>query len=97
MHIIDPEGFILHHPHLQGTQPKHTGRIVVVGPYDKWAGDGWQKLKGIGLFAYVCCDYLGKTLGFFIVPSDRNEDVLEYLYLRIVLEGITSSLCPRNI
>src|SRR6201999_4529190 len=84
MHELDPEGFNHRNPHFRITTKKHHGQIRVDGPNDKWAADGFEKLKGIGFGIYGIRDYWGKILGYWVVPNARDELITEYLYLTVV-------------
>jgi hypothetical protein len=58
-----------------------------LGPHERWAGDGHDKLYKIGfpLWAMVD-DSTAKILGAWIVPSNRLGEIIAYLFLCLVEE-----------
>ena len=60
--------------------PKHP-----LGPNERWASDGHDKTKAIGFPIYAFLDdATSKYLGVYIVPDNRNADIVTYCYLDVV-------------
>jgi hypothetical protein len=56
-----------------------------IGPNERWAADGHDKLIKIGfpIYAFVD-DATGKILDVYVVPDNRNVNIVAYLYLDVV-------------
>jgi len=62
--------------------PKHSQAI---GPNERWASDGHDKTKTIGFPIYAFLDdATSKCLGVYVVPDNRNADIVTYCYLDTV-------------
>jgi hypothetical protein len=60
--------------------PKHP-----IGPNERWASDGHDKTKAIGFPIYAFLDdATSKYLGVYVVPDNRNADIVTYCYLDTV-------------
>lgn len=82
MHVHAPEGFELREPTAKKIQraPKFP-----IGPHERWAGDGHDKLYKIGFPIWaVVDDATGKWLDAWIVPSNRMGNIVAYLYLSLI-------------
>jgi hypothetical protein len=82
MHNHTPDGFQLRQPCAKKILrfPKHP-----IGPNERWAADGHDKLKSIGFHFYAFLDdATGKFLGLYVVPDNRIADVVVYCYLDLV-------------
>jgi hypothetical protein len=56
-----------------------------IGPNERWAGDGHDKLKEIGFPLYAFLDdATGKFLGLYVLPNNRDVDAVAYCYLDVV-------------
>jgi hypothetical protein len=82
MHKHNPAGFEIRQPYAKKILrfPKHP-----IGPNERWAADGHDKLNQIGypIYAFVD-DATSKILGLYIVPDNRNVDIVAYCYLDVV-------------
>jgi hypothetical protein len=87
MKEVNPDGFIQRDPKNKGKRKQHIGRVLTAGPHDKWAGDGHEKLKAIGFPIYGIRDYWGKIHTICVVPNDRNEHIVDYVYLFTVAKN----------
>lgn len=83
MKSLAPEGFVIRHPNTK-TNRIHRGKVVSIGPNEKWAVDGHEKLAFMGYEIYGIRDYWGKIHDYAVVPNARNEQAVEFLYLRLV-------------
>jgi hypothetical protein len=82
MHVHDREGFELREP-----TAKKVFRVpkVPIGIHERWAGDGHDKLYKIGFPIWgVVDDATGKWLGAWVVPSNRMNYIVAYLFLCLV-------------
>lgn len=82
MHDEDPDGFVKRHP-----AAKKIPRVPLTsaGPNDEWAGDGHDKLNGIGIGIYGIRDKAsGYWLGLWATPTNRDGKIVAYLYLSLV-------------
>ena len=82
MHIHDEEGFALRDP-----SSKKILRVKKnsIGIHERWAGDGHDKLYGIGFPIWaVVDDATGKWLDAWVVPSNRMGHIIGYLFLCLV-------------
>ena len=60
--------------------PKHP-----IGPNERWASDGHDKTKAIGFPIYAFLDdATSKYLGVYVVPDNRNANIVTYCYLDVV-------------
>jgi hypothetical protein len=72
MHRHNPDGFQQRQPYAKKTTrfPKHP-----IGPNERWAADGHDKLKQIGFPIYaILDDATSKYLGLYVVPDNRNRN-----------------------
>ena len=79
MHTHDPDGFKKQHP-----SAKKIFRVpkVPIGIHERWAGDGHDKLYKIGFPIWaIVDDATGKWLGAWVVPSNRLNVIVVYLFL----------------
>jgi hypothetical protein len=86
MHTHDREEFDLHEP-----TAKRLFRVpkVPIGIHKRWAGDGHDKLYEIGFPIWaVVDDATSKWLDAWVVPSNRLNEIISYLFLCLV-EKIT--------
>jgi hypothetical protein len=84
MHLHHSEGFVLREPSAK--KVKH-GVLTSLGPYHKWSADGHDKLTQIGFPVYGTRDkWLGKWLGLWVLPNNRYQASIAYLYLSLVAE-----------
>ncbi|KZS87929.1 hypothetical protein SISNIDRAFT_418873 [Sistotremastrum niveocremeum HHB9708] len=86
MKAIHPEGFILRHPDFRTTKI-HNGKVITIGPGERWGVDGHEKLTLIGFSIYGIRDAWGKILRFQVVPNARNEQIVDYVFLLTVQEA----------
>jgi hypothetical protein len=60
--------------------PKHP-----LGPNERWASDGHNKTKAIGFPIYAFLDdATSKYLGVYIVPDNRNANIVTFCFLDVV-------------
>lgn len=84
MHDFCPEGYIQRHP-CHAKMPRIP--LVSLGPNDEWSADGHDKLKKIGIAIYGFRDKAtGYWLSLRVVPNNRLNIVITYLYLSLVEE-----------
>ena len=84
MHEFCPEGFERRHPKATKI---HRIPLMSLGPNDEWSGDGHDKLCKIGMAIYGIHDKAsGMWLGLWVVPNNRLNIVVAYLYLSLVEE-----------
>ena len=84
MHEFCPEGFQRRHPKATKI---HRVPLTSLGPNDEWSGDGHDKLCKIGMAIYGIRDKAsGMWLGLWVVPNNRLNVVVAYLYLSLVEE-----------
>jgi len=79
MHAHDAEGFEKRKP-----DAKKIFRVpkVPIGIHDRWAADGHDKLYKIGFPVWaIIDDATGKWLGAWVVPSNRLNVIIGYLFL----------------
>ncbi|CAK5276431.1 unnamed protein product [Mycena citricolor] len=79
MHLHDPDGFSGRNPTAKRIyrSPKYP-----IGINHKWSSDGHDKLYSIGYPIYaIVDDATGKTLGAWVLPSNRQQDIILYVYL----------------
>jgi hypothetical protein len=87
MHEVAPDAFNHRNPAIRKLHTvRHDGRIEVDGPGHKWAGDGHEKLAGLGFEIYGFVDYWGGVLDYALVPNARDEDVVDYCFLMTALK-----------
>jgi hypothetical protein len=84
MHEFCPEGYLRHNP-------RHAKIVctplVSLGPNDEWSADGHDKLMKIGIAVYGFRDKAsGYWLSLRVVPNNRLNLVITYLYLSLVEE-----------
>ena len=92
MRLYQPEGFAARAP---GADKVKRVELHPIGKHEWWASDGHDKLNGINGSIYSFVDYAtGKRLGQWVVPSNREGDMVAYLYLTLVIEygGMTFAL-----
>jgi hypothetical protein len=83
MDALDPEGSALRQPDAKKV---HRGVLVSLGPHHEWSCDGHDKLSQIGFPIWGIRDkWSGKWLGLWVVPSNRFNTVIAYLYLSLVV------------
>lgn len=84
MHDFCPEGFLRRHPrHAKIVRTPLTS----LGPNDEWAADGHDKLGSIGIAVYGFRDKAsGYWLSLRVVPNNRLNTIIMYLYLSLVEE-----------
>jgi hypothetical protein len=70
--------------------PKHP-----IGPNEHWAADGHDKTKAIGfpIYAFVD-DTTSKFMGVYVVPDNRDADIVTYCYLDVVENAGGTSPIP---
>jgi hypothetical protein len=84
MHEYCMEGFQCRHP--EACKVVHVP-LTSLGPNDEWSGDGHDKLKKIGMAVYGIRDKAsGKWLSLKIMPNNRLNIAVAYLYLCLVEE-----------
>jgi hypothetical protein len=84
MHAHEPEGFEKRDP-----TAKKIFRVpkVPIGIHERWAGDGHDKLYKIGFPIWaIVDDATGKWLGAWVVPSNRLNVIVAYLFLCVAEE-----------
>lgn len=82
MHLHFPDDFAHRDP-----TSKKIRRVskAPLGIHERWAGDGHDKLYGIGFPIWaVVDDATGKWLGAWVVPSNRMANVIAHLHLCLV-------------
>ncbi|KAF8580104.1 hypothetical protein K439DRAFT_1648289 [Ramaria rubella] len=77
MKLQDPEGFELHELNAKKV---NCCPLVSVGIHEEWSGDGHDKLSKIGF------PWSGKRLGLWVIPNNRLNTAVAYLYLILVEE-----------
>jgi len=84
MHEFCPEGYVKRHPlHAKVKRSPLTS----LGPNDEWSANGHDKLMKIGIAVYGFRDKAsGKWLSLRVVPNNRLNVVIAYLYLSLVEE-----------
>ena len=82
MHKHDSEGFKRRDPTAKKI---HRLPKVPIGIHERWAGDGHDKLYGIGFPIWaVVDDATGRWLDGWVVPSNRMGAIIGYLFLCLV-------------
>lgn len=84
MQLHDPEGMKARDPHSKKIprSSKHP-----IGIHERWAGDGHDKLYGIGFPIWgVVDDATGKWLRAWVLPSNRLGMIIAYCFLCLVEE-----------
>ncbi|EFI28278.1 hypothetical protein CC1G_14303 [Coprinopsis cinerea okayama7 len=82
MHIHDPEGFVYRSPNSKRI---YRFKKVPVGIHERWAADGHDKLSRIGFPVYAFVDdATGRWLAAWVVPNNRLNNVIGYLFLLLV-------------
>ncbi len=82
MHVHDPEGFSQREPTSKKIRrfPKYP-----VGIHERWSADGHDKLYKIGFPIYgIVDDATGKSLGAWVLPSNRLGFLIAYCFLCVV-------------
>lgn len=84
MHEFCPEGYLRRHPcHSKTVRTP----LVSLGPNDEWSADGHDKLVKIGIAIYGFRDKAsGYWLSLRVVPNNRLNIIIMYLYLSLVEE-----------
>lgn len=84
MHDFCPEGFLRRHPrHSKIVRTPLTS----LGPNDEWSADGHDKLASVGIAIYGFRDKAsGYWLSLRVVPNNRLNIVIMYLYLSLIEE-----------
>lgn len=92
MHEFCPEGYQRRHPRHSKIK---RSPLSSLGPNDEWSADGHDKLMKIGIAVYGFRDKAsGKWLSLKVVPNNRLNVVITYLYLSLVEErGGMSNCC----
>lgn len=92
MHVHDPEGFEKRSPSAKKIRRITKGPI---GIHERWAAGSYDKLNKIGFPIWAIVDVAtGKWLGAWVVPSDRLNETVAYLFLSCVEQyGGTSPSC----
>ncbi|KAF8572786.1 hypothetical protein K439DRAFT_1665947 [Ramaria rubella] len=84
MKLQDPEGFELREPNAKKVNHRP---LVSVGIHEEWSGDGHDKLSKIGFPVYGIRDkWSGKWLGLWVIPNNRLNTAVAYLYLTLIEE-----------
>ena len=60
----------------------HRSPLVALGPHHEWSADGHDKLTSIGFPTWD--KWAGKWLGLWIVPNNRLQLAVAYLYLSLI-------------
>ena len=95
MHEFCPEGYLRHHP-CSSKIPRTP--LTSLGPNDEWSADGHDKLNKIGIAIYGFRDKAsGYWLSLHIVPNNRLNVVITYLYLSLVEEKGGKLLCTSRV
>jgi hypothetical protein len=91
MHSFYPDGFVRRAP---GAKRIIRSNMHPLGPHERWSCDGHDKLNVIGMQIYsIVDDATGRRLGQWVVPNNRQCEVIAYLYLTLVMEcGGTPSI-----
>lgn len=90
MHTHDSEGFSARNP---STKKIVRVRKYPIGPHERWAGDGHDKLYSIGFPIWaVVDDATARWLGAWVVPSNRMGHIIGYLFLCLI-EIFGGELC----
>jgi hypothetical protein len=82
MHTHSADSFQLRQPCAKKFLrfPKHN-----LGPNERWAADGHDKLRAFGFLFYAFLDdATGKFLDVFVLPDNRSADIVAYCYLDVV-------------
>ncbi|KAF5386057.1 hypothetical protein D9615_002423 [Tricholomella constricta] len=84
MRLHHPEGFKLREPSVKKIK---RGALTSLGPHHEWSADGHDKLSQIGFPIWGVRDkWSGKWLGLWVLPNNRYQASVGYLYLSLVVE-----------
>ena len=84
MHEFCPDGYVRRNPLNMKIK---RSPLSSLGPNDEWSADGHDKLIKIGIAAHGFHDKAtGKWLSLRVVPNNRLNLVITYLYLSLVEE-----------
>jgi hypothetical protein len=84
MHVEEPDGFRLCEPTMKKIK---RGVLTSLGPHHEWSSDGHDKLVKLGFPIWGIRDkWSGKWLGLWVVPNNRYQEAIAYLYLSLVAE-----------
>ena len=84
MHEFCPDGYVRRNPLNMKIK---RSPLSSLGPNDEWSADGHDKLIKIGIAVYGFRDKAtGKWLSLRVVPNNRLNLVITYLYLSLVEE-----------
>jgi hypothetical protein len=90
MRLHDPDRFEFCEPSSKKVQCQP---LVVVGFHEEWSGDGHDKLIRIGFPVYGIRDkWSGKWLGLWVMPNNRLNTTVAYLYLTLLEQEANSIL-----
>jgi len=82
VHVHEPDGFDLREP---TTKKSSRGPKFPIGIHEFWAASGHDKLYEIGFPIWVVVDdATSKWLGAWVVPRNRINDIIAYLFLCLV-------------
>lgn len=85
MHEERPEGFDSRAP---GARLIKRSKKFPLGPDERWASDGHEKLKsicGVGVYTIVD-DATGRILAMSVLPNTRNQEMVALVFLDCVIE-----------
>ncbi|PPQ86894.1 hypothetical protein CVT24_000283 [Panaeolus cyanescens] len=84
MHLFAPDGFSKREP---GARQILRVPKTPIGIHEPWAADGHDKLNKIGFPIWALVDdATGKWLGAWIVPNNRDPNIVSYCFLETVLK-----------
>ncbi|KIO33914.1 hypothetical protein M407DRAFT_227054 [Tulasnella calospora MUT 4182] len=84
MKEFDPEGFELRKP---GAKIIHRGVLTAAGLHEEWSGDGHDGIGKYGLYIWGVRDKWSRAwLGVRVVPNNRLQEIVAYVWLGIVYE-----------
>jgi hypothetical protein len=99
MHEFEAEGFDHREPGAKKIL-RIAKNPLAVGIHERWAGDGHDKLYGIGFPIWaVVDDATSRWLGAWVVPSNRMGNIVGYLFLALVKKygGMFSSFDTSSV